>query len=134
MKEMSYDALPQDTPDWLKPYLAAALRSGLTAGWPETETGSFYADLPISGSEAAVMLQNALDLSISQDTLDAMETSADDSQVPAWAAVSLTAMEENGITLTASDTLSRGQVAQVMYQVSHLAPDAAGSGVFRMQK
>lgn len=134
MKEVSYDALPQDTPDWLKPYLAAALRSGLTAGWPETETGSFYADLPISGSEAAVMLQNALDLSISQDTLDAMETSADDSQVPAWAAVSLTAMAENGITLTASDTLSRGQVAQVMYQVSHLAPDAAGSGVFRMQK
>ena len=77
------------------------------------------------------MLQNALDLSISQDTL---ETSAeDDSNVPAWAAVSLTAMAENGISLQASDVLTRGDAAQVLYKVSHLAQSAPGAAVYKMQ-
>ena len=76
MEEVSYEQLPSDTPDWLKPYLAAALRSGLTAGLPKSETGSFEAALPITGAEAAVMLQNALDLSISQETLEVMQTDA----------------------------------------------------------
>lgn len=133
--EVSETGIPQDTPNWLKPYLSAAIRSGLTAGWPETEPGSFGADLPISGAEAAVMLQNALDLSISQETLEAMETAAtDDDTVPAWAAVSLTAMAENGIELQANETMTRAQMASLMYEVSHLAPTAPGTAVFRLQK
>lgn len=137
-EDVSYTSVPADTPDWLKPYLAAAMRSGLTAGWPETETGSFNADQPISGAEAAVMLQNALDLSISQETMEsaAVDASAEELQaeVPAWAAVSLTAMSDNGITLSATENLTRGEVAQVMYQVSHLAVDAPGMTVIRMQQ
>jgi len=50
----------QNAPDWLKPYLAAALRSGLLTGLTDT----FTADEPITGAEAAVMLQNALDLAV----------------------------------------------------------------------
>ncbi len=128
--------LPEDTPQWLRPYLAAALRSGLTAGWPDTETGSFMADSPITGAEAAVMLQNALDLSISQQTLESEQASAETEEetVPAWAAVSLTAMSEHGIVLNAADTLNRGQVAQMLYQVSQLALDAPGMAVFRAQQ
>lgn len=133
-EEVSDVGIPQDTPGWLKPYLTAAIRSGLTAGWPETASGSFGADLPITGAEAAVMLQNALDLSISQETLEAMETSATvDDSVPAWAVISLTAMAENGISLNANETLTRGQMANLMYEVSHLAPYAPGTAVFRMQ-
>lgn len=133
-EDVSYEGIPSDTPTWLKPYLAAAMRAGLTAGWPETETGSFEADQPISGAEAAVMLQNALDLSISQETLELLEVDATaKEEVPAWAAVSLTAMEEYGITLSDTETLTRGQMAQVMYQVSHLAPDAPGMAVIRKQ-
>lgn len=136
-KEVSYEGMPEDAPDWLKPYLAAALRSGLTAGWPQNEDGSFEADKAVSGAEAAVMLQNALDLTISQETLEAQQTvGVKDAteEVPAWAAVSLTAMSENGIILNADDTLTRGQVAQVMYQVSHMASEAPGLAVIRMQK
>ena len=136
VENVSYEAVPEDTPNWLKPYLAAAMRSGVTAGLPETETGSFNADMPISGAEAAVMLQNALDLSISQQTMEtaAVQTSAEDvQQVPAWAEVSLTAMADNGIALSANNTLTRGDVAQVMYQVSQLAIDAPGMAVLRMQ-
>ena len=133
--EVSYDAIPQDTPGWLRPYLAAAVRSGLTAGWPDTKSGSFEADAAISGAEAAVMLQNALDLTISRETLEAMETAAEDemTDVPVWAAVSLTAMQDNGIALSATDTVTRGEVAQVMYQVSQLALDAPGMQAIRMQ-
>ena len=135
-QEVSSDAIPQDTPGWLRPYLAAAIRSGLTAGWPDTKSGSFEADQVISGAEAAVMLQNALDLTISRETLEAMETSAEEeiSDVPVWAAVSLTAMQDNGIPLAATDTVTRGEVAQVMYQVSQLALDAPGMTVIRMQQ
>lgn len=133
-KDVSYEGIPSDTPQWLKPYLAAAQRAGLTAGWPASETGSFEADKPISGAEAAVMLQNALDLSISQETLEILETdAASKEEVPAWAAVSLTAMEEYGIGLSDTQELTRGDMAQVMYQVSHLAPDAVGMAVIRKQ-
>lgn len=136
VKDASFSGLPEDTPNWLKPYLAAAMRSGLTAGWPETETGSFHADQPITGAEAAVMLQNALDLSISQQTMETVvETSSqEETEVPAWAATSLTAMADNGITLSATEALTRGEVAQVMYQVSQLAEDAPGMAVIRMQQ
>ena len=130
--DASYAGLPEDTPEWLKPYLSAALRSGLTVGWPDNETGSFLAEQPITGAEVAVMLQNALDLAITQQVL---ETSAQDGEeVPAWAAASLTVMNSNGVSLSASQTLTRGDAAQVLYQVSILSIDAPGTAVFRMQQ
>lgn len=128
-QDVSYAAIPSDTPLWLKPYLAAALRAGLTAGLPEE---GFDADAPITGAEAAVMLQNALDLSVSQQALETAAT--DESDVPAWAAASLTALSDNGITLSADDPMSRGQTAQVLYQVSHLAVNAPGISAIRMQQ
>ncbi len=136
-QEVSYSSLPADTPDWLKPYLAAAMRSGLTAGLPENKAGTFEADEPISGAEAAVMLQNALDLTVSTQILDeAVDTVMQDQQetVPAWAATSLTAMADNGVHLNANMALTRGEMAQVMYQVSRLAQDAPGMAVIRMQQ
>ena len=48
-------------------------------------------------------------------------------------AVALTAMSENGIQMQAAQTLTRGDVAQVMYQVSRLAINAPGLAVIRMQ-
>ena len=124
-------SLPEDTPDWLRPYLAAAIRSGLTAGWPETEGESFCADQPITGAEAAVMLQNALDLNISQETLEETAASEEEvAEVPAWAALSLTAMAENGIALQAGEAMTRGDVAQVLYQVSQLAQTAPGLAIY----
>lgn len=138
LQEASATDLPEDTPGWLKPYLAAAMRAGMTAGWPENEAGAFLADQPITGAEAAVMLQNALDLSISQQTMQSASEEADadasNEEIPAWAAVALTAMSENGIQMQAAQTLTRGDVAQVMYQVSRLAINAPGLAVIRMQE
>lgn len=122
--------LSATTPQWLKPYLAAAQRSGLLAGWEDTVNLSE----PITGAEAAVMLQNALDLTVSSAVLEAEQTAAKDEQIPSWAFASLTVMAENGISLSANDPLTRGEAAQALYQVSQIAPDAPGMAIFRMQK
>lgn len=58
-EEITCTGYADEIPKWLQPYLAAAVRSGLTAGLEEQET--FGADSPITEAEAAVMLQNALD-------------------------------------------------------------------------
>jgi len=135
-QEASLNAVPADTPGWLKPYLAAAIRSGLTADLPATDTGSFEADSPVTGAEVAVMLQNALDLTVSQEVLDEAEAVAaeEKTEVPAWASTSLTAMADNGICLIADATMNRGDVAQLLYQVCQLAEDAPGMQVIRMQQ
>ncbi len=134
VEDVSYKSIPADTPDWLKPYLAAAMRAGLTAGLPDHNSDSFGADQPVSGAEAAVMLQNALDLTVSLEA--AVETGArgEKKEIPAWASDSLTAMADNGIEFDASATLTRGEVAQVMYKVCQLAEDAPGMAVIRMQQ
>ncbi len=125
--------VPSDTPDWLKPYLAAALRSGLISNWPETESGSFECDKSITQEEAAVLVQNALELPVSQQTWDAQPAGKTDTEVSAWAASSVAVLQDNGICLTAGEVLTRGQAAQVLYQVSILAIDAPGTAVFRVQ-
>lgn len=132
LEQTEYEGIPEDVPQWLRPYMTAALRSGLIAGIPERET--FGADEPISGAEAAVMLQNALSLNISQQTLEVMNRDEKESDVPAWANVSVTALADNGITLDANTMLTRSQAANILYRASHLAPNAPGSSVFRLQK
>ena len=129
LEETGHEAIPSDVPQWLRPYVAAAIRAGLTAGVPARET--FGAQEPVSGAEVAVMLQNALDLNISQQTLEVMRQDTGKSEVPAWATVSLTAMEDNGIVLDANTMLTRSQAANILYQAARLAPNAPGSSVFR---
>lgn len=120
-------SLPADTPQWLRPYLSAAVRSGLTAGLPEQEA----MDQAVTGGEAAVMLQNALDLTV---TDQALETAATQEEVPQWAAPSLTVMAQYGLDFEPEGTLNRGQVAKILYQVDDLALNAPGVAVIRKQK
>ena len=129
-EQVSTVAVPEETPQWLKPYLAAAIRAGLTAGIPVNEDGLWETDQPVTGAEAAVMLQNALDLDISRQTV---ETATQPSDIPVWAQVSLTAMAEHGIQLESQAALTRAQVAQILYQASALAVSAPGMAVLRMQ-
>ncbi len=131
-QETSYSGLAANAPDWLKPYVAAAVRSGLMANTPLLETGEFRAEEPITGAEAAVILQNALDLGLQTDA--SLEQPPEEEKTAAWAETALQVMSQNGIALTAEDTLTRGQVAQILYRVSQLAKEAPGMVVFRMQK
>lgn len=124
--EVSYTGIEGDAPDWLKPYLAAAMRSGLLTGIPEADV--FRADEPINGAEAAVMLQNALDFGRVHET-ETVSTGED--MAPRWAVEALQILGEHGITLDAERNLTRGDAAQVMYQVSLLAPEAPGTIALR---
>ena len=105
-EEARFTGYTDEIPQWLRPYLAAAVRSGLTAGLPEQET--FGGDTAITGAEAAVMLQNALDLTV--------ETSAEESADPDWAQTALTAMRRSGISLDAGEVLTRSDAAMALYR------------------
>lgn len=123
-KSAQYTGYTDECADWLKPYLAAAMRSGLTAGWPDGS--SFHADSPITGAEAAVMLQNALELGFTAAGEAEAAAAEEPEAVPAWAKDALTALAENGIELCAEANLTRGEAAEILYQVSRLKTEAPG--------
>ena len=114
-----------NAPDWVQPYLDAAIRSGLVTGWQQE---SFHMSEAITGAEAAVMLQNALDLPVGHEEISF------DEEVPTWAATSLAVMAENGVALEADAPLTRAQAAQILYQISRMAVGAPGMMVFHLQK
>ena len=124
-EKATYTGYADQVPAWLQPYLAAAMRSGLTANLPVNETGALGLDEPITGSEAAVMLQNAMDLSISASAKPV------DKEVPDWAASAVMAMNDNGITIDGTTTLTRGEVAVILYRANQLASQAPGLSMYQ---
>ena len=123
--EVSYTGFEGETPEWLKPYLAAAMRSGLVTGVPDA--GNFDLNVAISGAEAAVMLQNALDLSGTAEVV-----AADPDMEHQWAADAVGILGEHGVVLEAQQNLTRGDAARVIYQASLLIPEAPGTAALRM--
>ena len=117
-EDASYTGFTDECPSWLKPYLAAALRSGLTAGWPHGE--NFGPEQTITGAEAALLIQNALDLTVSAAAMEAENTA-------------VAVMAENGIALNANGILTRADAAVALYQVRLLAPNAPGMQVLAQQ-
>lgn len=117
-----YPEMAADAPQWLKPYLAAALRSGLVANLSD----EFDGDMPITGTEAAVILQNALDLSCQEQP----ETE----EIPTFQDTALAVMNENGLLLTADGELTRAQVAEILYKANGLAQNAPGVAVFKTEQ
>ena len=59
-EEITYTGFTEDTPQWLQPYLAAAVRSGLTE--PLQQQDAFQADAPITTAEAAAMVMGVVEL------------------------------------------------------------------------
>lgn len=113
-RSTAYTGFVDECESWLKPYLAAALRCGIISGYPTAQGAEFRAGQPITGSEAAVMLKNALDL--------AVPTSATiDETLPAWAADACAAVSASGFEVNVSETVTRADAAQLLYQVSKLA-------------
>ena len=105
----------------MQPYLDAAIRSGLVTGWQQE---SFAMTEAITGAEAAVVLQNTLDLPVGHEEVSYAE------EAPVWAAASLAVMAANGLELDHTATLTRGETAQLLYQVSRMAVGAPGMTVF----
>lgn len=91
-----------DAPDWLKPYLAAALRSGMIAALPAQDT--FGAEMPVTAEEAASLLCTALRLE--QSAMSGSDL--------------LRLAAENGFALAADQLVTRGDAAQLLYRASQL--------------
>lgn len=110
--ELSLTGYTDEIPAWLQPYLAAAVRSGLTAGLPQQDV--FGAEEPITGAEAAVMLQNALDLSAAHS--ESADVVASEVMIPVWAENALYALSDHDMDLDAYAVLSRADASQLLYQ------------------
>ena len=107
----TYTGFTDTAPDWLKPYLAAALRSGLTENWPDGNI--FDASETMTGLEAALLVQNGLDLTVTT------MMGKDETDLPMWAAAALQAMADNGIDMSA-DAMTRAEAAELLYQISKM--------------
>lgn len=94
-EEVSYTGYSDEIPQWLRPYVAAALRAGLTDGLPDQQT--FGAEESITGAEAAVMLENALDTLAFSDLTEEKLTRGDAAKVLYEAAKILEAKREENL-------------------------------------
>ena len=96
-----------DSPQWLRPYLAAALRSGIITGYPAGEGVQFRPDQAVSADEAAAMVSRALDF-----------------------AVPAAAMDDAALPL-GLDPLTRADAAKTLYRLSLLRRSSGLFGLFR---
>lgn len=109
-----------DTPVWLHPYITTALADGMISG-TQCENGvCFLPQAALTKTEAAVMLQNMLQLPANNaHTVGAFE----ETELPAWAGEAVSALSSAGICLDLSSTeeaMTRREAANILYQVSRL--------------
>ncbi len=108
-------------PDWLRPYVVSAFRSGIVNGVQSDSGLVFRGDANLTKAEAAVIVQNILDLPEAQQTA----AIAEEESLPAWAAASIIALRSNGIydCSNAAEPMTRREVACLLYQLSLVTED-----------
>lgn len=109
------------TPVWLQPYIVSALGSGMISGVSSEDGVVFRPEAALSRAEAAVMLQNVLQLPAPTAKTVFSETDAE--AVPAWAADATAALSAAGISLgdtAQADAITRREVGKLLYEVSNL--------------
>ncbi|MGI6027830.1 MAG: Ig-like domain-containing protein [Candidatus Heteroscillospira sp.] len=99
-----------DIAQWLRPYVSTALLSGAISG-ESTDSGAVFAPgRPISGAEAAVMLDHVLGL----QNVSHMNQ---DGSVPVWAEQSVMNLSSSRILTygeAASESLTRAEAAEIL--------------------
>lgn len=113
-QDASYTGFTDETPAWLTPYLAAAMRSGLVSGYPQDSGPVFKAEQQITQLEAASILQRALELPVSTALTG-------ENTLPGWAAGPVEALRSEGICLDSTDGLTRSDAAQALYRAVQVA-------------
>ena len=102
----------EDCPQWMQVYLANAMRRGIIRGEVGDNGMIFRPNDPITGREAAVILQNILQLPVTASAGNSME--------PAWAASSVQALLEAGLTVGGQSPMTREQTVCLLYAVNCL--------------
>lgn len=102
----------EEAAPWLRPYMAAAVRKGIVRGEIREDGLVFRPNDPIKGREAAVILQNILQLPVS--------ASVQESEEPNWSAASVQALREAGLVMENGNILTREDTAHLLYSISRL--------------
>lgn len=103
------------TPAWMRPYIVSAFKSGMVSGVTSPDGMVFRPSSNLTRAEAAVMLQNILDLPQSQEAA----VFSEDCAVPVWAQASVSALENAGISIpvtTSAENLTRREAAELLYE------------------
>ena len=109
------------TPVWLQPYIVSALGSGMISGVSSEDGVVFRPEAALSRAEAAVMLQNVLQLPAPRPrpcSHRRMPTLCPPGRLTATAALSAA-----GISLgdtAQADAITRREVGKLLYEVSNL--------------
>lgn len=113
------------SPLWMQPYIVSALQNGMVSGIQTDDGVEFRPTDSLTRAEAAVMLQNILQLP--EHTARTVSATDEKSAVPVWAADAVCALSTAGIELepVADDTiLTRREAAAVLHQVNDLLEQA----------
>ncbi len=124
-----------DTPAWMQPYIATALTNGMISGVQSDSGLMFRPDADMTRAEAAVILQNILQLP-NKET-QSVFSAEDASAIPTWAIESVAALNNSGITLSAGsigDALSRRDAAKIFYKVDQLIKTEITETFYWVQK
>ena len=103
------------TPAWMRPYIVSAFKSGMISGVTSPGGMVFRPESNLTRAEAAVMLQNILQLPQPQEAA----VFAEDSAVPVWAQASVSALNEAGIVIpvtTSAENLTRREAAELLFE------------------
>lgn len=122
------------TPAWMQPYVVAALSNGMISG-TSSEAGIVFRPVDaMTKAEAAVMVQNILQLPAEDDTAVFSRSSA--SSIPVWAAEASASLSMAGIDLdiaSETDVLTRRDAAQLLYRIGQLMEEEAVSAFYWAQ-
>lgn len=113
-----------ETDAWLRPYITTALMNGMISGVSEEEGLVFRPQAQLTRAEAAVMLQNILDLPAA-DTA-AVFSSDEETTVPAWAQDAVAALSQAGISMDSpadTEPATRRDAAMLLLRVQELLED-----------
>lgn len=109
------------TPVWMQPYIVSALGNGMISGVSSDSGVVFRPEAALTKAEAAVMLQNVLNLPdpAAQSVFEATE----EETVPVWAVDAAAAVSAAGLPLDLSaqaDAITRRDTAKLLYAVAQL--------------
>lgn len=106
------------TPEWLRPYIVSAFKSGMIGGTPSEEGLIFRPADALTYAEAAVMLQSIANLPQPETETVFAGASADESAVPVWAQSAAAALRQAGIAFPADcadEPVTRLAGAQLLF-------------------
>lgn len=110
-----------NTPDWMQPYIVSAWSNGMISGITSDDGVVFQATMDMTAAEAAVMLQNILQVPYSD--AQAVFSQTEETVIPVWASEATAALSQAGVEIeitNETDLLTRREAANILYAVHQI--------------